>query len=124
MPIDGSAADASRFQRVEGSEIKWSQEQRAGRAIQEYLAALESEIAPTNPKRKPKALSPTDPSAAWTSRGRNKVNGAEPETIGQTYLKTAAKVGNGLIHEQNDNQTGKKHKTRPGINRRRKEIVR
>ena len=27
----------------------------------------------TNPKREPKTLSPTDPSAAWTSRGGHKV---------------------------------------------------
>lgn len=28
----------------------------------------------SNPERKPKAMSPTDPMAAWTTRGRNKVN--------------------------------------------------
>ena len=73
--VDASVieADASRFKRVEGSEIDWSDEQRARRPIKEYLAALDSENAPTNPKREPKALSPTDPSAAWTSRGRHKV---------------------------------------------------
>ena len=38
-----------------------------------YLAALDSEHAPTNPERKPKALSPADPAAAWTTRGRHKV---------------------------------------------------
>lgn len=73
--VDASVieADASRFQRVEGSEVDWSEEQQASRAVQEYIKALESENAPTNPGRKPKALSPSDPSAAWTSRGRNKV---------------------------------------------------
>jgi len=73
--VDASVieADASRFKRVEGSKIDWSDEQRARRPIKEYLAALDSENAPTNPKREPKALSPTDPSAAWTSRGRHKV---------------------------------------------------
>ena len=73
--VDASVieADASRFQRVEGSEIDWSEEQQASRAVQEYVMALESENTPTNPGRKPKALSPSDPSAAWTSRGRNKV---------------------------------------------------
>ena len=73
--VDASVieADASRFQRVEGSEVEWSQEQLASRAIQEYLAALESENSPINPRQKPKAMSPTDPSSAWTSRGRNKV---------------------------------------------------
>ncbi len=43
------------------------------RPIREYLAALDSEDAPTNPERAPKALSPTDPCAAWTTRGRHKV---------------------------------------------------
>lgn len=73
--VDASVieADASRFKRVEGCEIDWSDEHRARRPIKEYLAALDSENAPTNPKREPKALSPTDPSAAWTSRGRHKV---------------------------------------------------
>ena len=43
------------------------------RPIREYLTAPESENAPTNPGRAPKELSPTDPSAAWTTRGRHKV---------------------------------------------------
>jgi hypothetical protein len=41
--------------------------------VREYLAALDGEHAPTNPERKPKALSPADPAAAWTTRGRHKV---------------------------------------------------
>jgi transposase len=73
--VDASVieADASRFKRVEGSKIDWSDEQRARRPVREYLAALDGTNRPTNPKREPKALSPTDPSAAWTSRGRHKV---------------------------------------------------
>ena len=73
--VDASVieADASRFQRVEDSEIEWTEEQLAGRPVREYLAALDSEHSPTNPERKPKALSPTDPCAAWTTRGRHKV---------------------------------------------------
>ena len=69
--VDASVieADASRFKRVESSKIDWSDEQRAQRPVREYLAALDGENTPTNPKREPKALSPTDPSAAWTSRG-------------------------------------------------------
>ncbi len=39
----------------------------------EYLVALESENPPTNPQQKPKAMSPSDPAAAWTTRGRHKV---------------------------------------------------
>lgn len=66
-------ANASRFQRVEGAEVDWTDAQRSSRPVQEYLAALESEQSPTNPERQPKALSPSDPSAAWTTRGRHKV---------------------------------------------------
>ena len=73
--VDASVieADASRFQRVKGSEVDWTHRQRASRPVREYLAALESENPPTNPKQKPRAMSPSDPSAAWTTRGRHKV---------------------------------------------------
>jgi transposase len=73
--VDASVieADASRFKRIEGSEIDWTEAQRAQRPIREYLTALDGENAPTNPARKPKALSPSDPAAAWTTRGRHKV---------------------------------------------------
>ncbi len=66
-------ANASRFQRVKGAEVDWTDEQRARRPVQEYLTALESDNPPVNPDQKPKAMSPTDPSAAWTTRGRPKV---------------------------------------------------
>ncbi len=73
--VDASVieADASRFKRIEASEIDWTDWQRARRPIREYLTALGSENPPTNPERAPKALSPTDPAAAWTTRGRHKV---------------------------------------------------
>ena len=73
--VDASVieAKASRFQRVEVAEVDWTPKQRAGRPVQDYLVALESENPPTNPRQKPKALSPSDPAAAWTTRGRNKV---------------------------------------------------
>ncbi len=73
--VDASVieADASRFQRVEGATIEWSDEQLARRPVAEFVAALESENPTINPVRPPKALSPTDPAAAWTTRGRNKV---------------------------------------------------
>jgi hypothetical protein len=41
--------------------------------VREYLVALESENPPINPEQKPKAMSPSDPCAAWTARGRHKV---------------------------------------------------
>lgn len=73
--VDASVieADASRFQLVTGGEINWSDKQLSRRAIKEYVEALESENPPINPKQKPKAMSPTDPCAAWTTRGRHKV---------------------------------------------------
>jgi transposase len=73
--VDASVieADASRFARIEGAAIDWTDEQLARRAIKDYVDALESENAPVNPDRKPKAMSPTDPTAAWTTRGRYKV---------------------------------------------------
>jgi transposase len=73
--VDASVveADASRYQRVEGSEIDWSDEQKARRPIHEYLAALDSENPPINPDQAPRAMSPSDPAAAWTTRGRHKV---------------------------------------------------
>ena len=73
--VDASVieADASRFRRIEGSEIDWTEKQLASRPVREYLAALDSEHSPTNPDRKPKAVSPSDPTAAWTTRGRHKV---------------------------------------------------
>ncbi len=73
--VDASVieADASRFARIEGSEIDWTDEQRARRPVHEYLSSLDGEPSPTNPERAPKALSPTDPAAAWTTRGRHKV---------------------------------------------------
>jgi len=73
--VDASVieADASRYRRVEGSEIAWTETERARWPVRAYLAALDGENTPTNPERAAKALSPTDPAAAWTTRGRHKV---------------------------------------------------
>jgi transposase len=73
--VDASVieADASRFKRVEGATIAWTEAERSRRPVREYLAALDGGEAPTNPDRAPKAMSPTDPAAAWTTRGRHKV---------------------------------------------------
>ena len=53
--------------------MDWTPEQRRSRLFQEYLDALESANPQTNPKQKPKAMSPNDPAAAWTTPGRHKV---------------------------------------------------
>ena len=73
--VDASVieADASRYKRVEGAAIEWTEAERSRRPVREYLAALDGGAAPTNPERAPKAMSPTDPAAAWTTRGRHKV---------------------------------------------------
>jgi hypothetical protein len=73
--VDASVieADASRFARIAGPEIDWTDAQRARRPIREYLSALDGEPSPSNRERAPKALSPSDPAAAWTTRGRHKV---------------------------------------------------
>jgi transposase len=73
--VDASVieADASRFQRVKGAAVDWTPAQRGSRPVQEYLVALAGENPPTNPKQEPKAMSPCDPAAAWTTRGRHKV---------------------------------------------------
>jgi hypothetical protein len=73
--VDASVieADASRFKRIKGAVVGWTDKERARGPIREYLTALESENPPLNPKQKPKAMSPTDPAAAWTTRGRHKV---------------------------------------------------
>lgn len=73
--VDASVieADASRFERVKGSDVDWTLEQRNSRPVQEYLNALESDNPPINPEQEPKAMSPCDPTAAWTVRGRSKV---------------------------------------------------
>jgi hypothetical protein len=73
--VDASVieADASRFARIKGAKVDWSEQQLAHRAVREFVEALESENPPINPNQKPKALSPSDPCAAWTVRGRHKV---------------------------------------------------
>ena len=73
--VDASVieADACRFARIKGAEVDWSEEQLAQRAVREFVEALESDNPPLNPDQKPKAMSPTDPCAAWTVRGRHKV---------------------------------------------------
>jgi hypothetical protein len=46
--VDASVieANASRFQRVEGSEVEWTDEQWASRPVREYLATLDGEHSP------------------------------------------------------------------------------
>jgi transposase len=73
--VDASVieADASRFARIKGAEVDWSEQQLAHRMVRKFVETLESENPPLNPDQKPKAMPPTDPCAAWTVRGRHKV---------------------------------------------------
>ncbi len=73
--VDASVieADASRFQRVGGSEIDWTHEQQANHPVQVFLVTLESENAPINPECAPKVMSPSDPCATWATRELHKV---------------------------------------------------
>jgi hypothetical protein len=73
--VDASVieADAGRFQRFEGATIEWSDAQLVRRAVPEYVVPLSSANPTIDPERPPKALSRTDPAAAWSTRGRHKV---------------------------------------------------
>lgn len=94
--VDASVleANASRYHGKEPSELNWSDKQRGARAVQEYLAALESQIAeqreierdgqqedhgPETPRRRkwrrktPKVISPSDPMSAWTAKANKRV---------------------------------------------------
>ncbi len=52
-------ADASRFARIEGAKIDWSEQQLARRAVREFVDALESENTPA--KRRPRPMAPGGP---------------------------------------------------------------
>ncbi len=93
---------ASRFQRVKGSEVDWTPEQRASRPVREYLAALDSENPPINPKQQPKAMSPSDPCAAWTTRGRNKVMFGWNHIFQIEFIEKTVLPSNGLAHHRCD----------------------
>jgi hypothetical protein len=82
--VDASVieADASRYARVEPAKMDWSDPACQTRAVREYLAAIDTEASPNNPERDPGALSPCDPSAAWTTKGRLRVQFA----YGLNYL--------------------------------------
>jgi len=75
-------ANASRFKRALGAEVEWAEPARQARAVREYLVALDSENSPQNPEREPRALSPSDPASAWTTKGRLRVQFA----YGLNYL--------------------------------------
>src|SRR6516165_7350304 len=90
--VDASVmeANASRYHGKAPDELDWTDAQRQKRAVAEYLAGLQTEARieeggdgrdggsngkPTaTPDRKlPKAISPSDPSSAWTAKANKRV---------------------------------------------------
>ena len=77
--IDASVieADASRFHPVEGDhQFDRADPKQMTRPVREYLTVLDAAAASSNPAdwiKTPKALSVTDPLAAWTTKGRMRV---------------------------------------------------
>jgi hypothetical protein len=73
--VDASVLEpnASRYHGKAPDELDWTHKQRQTRAVAEYLAALD-EVGEPDPNRKePKAISPSDPSAAWTAKANKRV---------------------------------------------------
>ena len=72
--VDASVmeADASRYHGVAGNEeIDWSDPKLDTRAVREYLAALDPE--PEEERKRPKVISLSDPSSAWTAKANKRV---------------------------------------------------
>jgi transposase len=73
--VDASVmeANASRYHGKAPGEIEWAEPERQTRAVKEYLAALEAEIAPNPDRKPPKVISPSDPCSAWTAKANKRV---------------------------------------------------
>jgi hypothetical protein len=75
-------ADSDQPKHVPGDEaIGWPEEQLASRAVREYLNAQDQDVSKGYKRGKPpKAISLTDPQAAWATK-RRRLPPASPETI-------------------------------------------
>ncbi len=73
--VDASVleANASRYHGKAPAELDWSEKQRQTRAVAEYLAALDEAAVPSPDRKVPKAISPSDPCAAWTAKANKRV---------------------------------------------------
>jgi hypothetical protein len=92
--VDASVmeANASRYHGKAPDELDWTEKQRQKRAVAEYLAALEAEVAaegdapndsesgePESKRQRryerqpPKVISPSDPQSAWTAKANKRV---------------------------------------------------
>jgi len=71
--VDASVmeAEASRYHGIAPEEIDWSEPKLNTRAVREYLAALDPE--PDRNRKRPKVISPSDPSSAWTAKANKRV---------------------------------------------------
>ena len=73
--VDASVleANASRYRGKAPDELDWTEKQRQTRAVREYLAALDETAEPDPNRKPPKAISPSDPSSAWTAKANKRV---------------------------------------------------
>ena len=92
--VDASVmeANASRYHGKAPDELYWTEKQRQKRAVAEYLAALEAEVATEGDaadvgtgggleskrqrryeRQPPKVISPSDPQSAWTAKANKRV---------------------------------------------------
>jgi transposase len=73
--VDASVleANASRYHGKAPHELDWTDKQRRTRAVAEYLAALDEAGEPGANRKKPKVISPSDPSSAWTAKANKRV---------------------------------------------------
>jgi len=73
--VDASVieADASRYHKVEDLVEPTDGRDGASRPVREYFSELDSDNPLCTPTKKAKALSPSDPAAAWTTRGGRNV---------------------------------------------------
>ena len=73
--VDASVleANASRYHGKAPADLDWSEKQRQTRAVAEYLAALDEAAVPSPDRKVPKAISPSDPCAAWTAKANKRV---------------------------------------------------
>lgn len=73
--VDASVieADASRYHGEAPDEIDWSKIEKPSRAVREYLDALDETDEPVPGRKKPKVISKSDPSSAWTAKANKRV---------------------------------------------------
>jgi Transposase domain (DUF772) len=86
--VDASVleANASRYHGKAPNELDWNKKQRQRRAVREYLAALDDNAEPNPDRKPPKAISPSDPSSAWTAKANKRVQLGMGSIISSTSI--------------------------------------